>query len=333
MIDVLELPDDFATATTDPDIDGAARELLKGAVCYHTHVGWIRRDQDEPCRTILDPETAVRSAAAAGMRAILLRDLYCNSAGLAAVLQPHVPDIEILGGMYLNAEVGGINPFAVDTAISYAKGARFVCMATDSAAHSALISGGDPAQVAADPARYVTPMMGDRVKPEMYRVLELIAAHDLLLETGNLSPAEILILVAEAKQVGVNKILVTHPSPGFIGMTVQEQARAADLGAFIEYTWIFYTHHLSFRASRNPVRGRIPTLDIGSAIEHIRAVDPQRAVLSTDFGQLDQPLPVEGLRQFIFCLLELGVAPRDIALMIRTNPAKLLGLNEEWPPR
>jgi hypothetical protein len=328
MSDILASPDDFATATHNPDIAGATRDLMRGAVCYHTHVGWIRRIQSEPCRTILDPETAVRSAAAAGMRAILLRDLYCNSAGMAAILQPHVPDIQILGGIFLNSEVGGVNPYAVDTAMSYGNGAKFVCLATDSAAHSALKDGVPPADVAAEPIRYVTPFDEGKLKPEMYRVLELVAQHDILLETGTLAPEEILTMIKEAKQVGVNKIVVTHPSPGFVGMTIEQQVCAADLGAYVEYAWIFYTYHSSFRSRRYPEYGRLATLEVGSALDEIRAVGAERCILSTDLGQLDQPLPVEGLREFVFCLLELGLPPRDIARMIRDNPSYLLGLDE-----
>jgi len=36
---------------------------------------------------------------------------------------------------------------------------------------------------------------------------------------------------------------------------------------------------------------------------------------------------VEGLRQFIFCLLDLGLTAEEVAVMIRTNPAWLLGLD------
>jgi hypothetical protein len=47
--------------------------------------------------------------------------------------------------------------------------------------------------------------------------------------------------------------------------------------------------------------------------------------LSTDYGTLDLPLPVEGLREFVFCLLDLGLTADEISVMIRDNPARLLG--------
>ena len=36
--------------------------------------------------------------------------------------------------------------------------------------------------------------------------------------------------------------------------------------------------------------------------------------------------PVEGLRQFISCMLDLGIHPNDVRTMVKTNPEKLLGL-------
>ena len=68
--------------------------------------------------------------------------LFCaisdfNSAGDAYLLERMVPGIEVYGGIFLNSDIGGINPTAVDTAMTYATGARFVCMATDNSAHGA----------------------------------------------------------------------------------------------------------------------------------------------------------------------------------------------------
>ena len=39
------------------------------------------------------------------------------------------------------------------------------------------------------------------------------------------------------------------------------------------------------------------------------------------------PAPVEGMREFIACLLDLGLPAEDIRKMVRTNPERLLGLD------
>ena len=319
--------------------DALARQLLSGAVGYHTHVGWIRGSassaSEEPLRAILDPMVAVQSARDAGLRAIVLRDLYSNSAGMASVLQKLVPEIEVVGGLILNAEVGGINPYAVFTSLTYGKGARFVCLATDSSALMAQVLSGVPREeILADPVRYVTPYENGRLKSEMYEILEMVAEHDIILETGHYAAKDHLHLIAEARRVGVKKILVTHAITAPISgadwvMTEDDQKRAADSGAFIEFAWAPYTHHRSYRARRYATAYAAQTLladDVGRAFDTIRAIGAERCVLSTDFGQLDEPQPVEGLRQFIFCLLDLGMSEGEIGAMVRDNPLSLLGL-------
>jgi hypothetical protein len=52
----------------------------------------------------------------------------------------------------------------------------------------------------------------------------------------------------------------------------------------------------------------------------------KRCIMSTDFGPYALSTPVEGLRQFIACMLDLGITLEEIALMVQTNPEKLLGL-------
>jgi hypothetical protein len=50
-------------------------------------------------------------------------------------------------------------------------------------------------------------------------------------------------------------------------------------------------------------------------------------VISTDFGVYTLPMPVEGFREFIACLLDMGLPHDDIRVMSRENPKKILGLS------
>src|SRR5919204_185536 len=56
------------------------------------------------------------------------------------------------------------------------------------------------------------------------------------------------------------------------------------------------------------------------------AVGPERAIMSTDFGQDKSPHPADGMRLFIEEMLGCGVPRAAIDLMARRNPARLLGL-------
>jgi hypothetical protein len=49
-------------------------------------------------------------------------------------------------------------------------------------------------------------------------------------------------------------------------------------------------------------------------------------VLSSDLGQLGNPAPAEGLGLFIEGLLGEGISEGQIERMVRTNPARVVGL-------
>jgi microsomal dipeptidase-like Zn-dependent dipeptidase len=61
--------------------------------------------------------------------------------------------------------------------------------------------------------------------------------------------------------------------------------------------------------------------------EQIRELGADCCIIATDFGVYTLPEPVEGLREFIACLLDLGISVDDISKLVKTNPERLLGLN------
>jgi hypothetical protein len=314
--------------------DRLARELLRGAVSFHDHYGWEHGSgggtQEPTVRRMYDPVAIARSAADAGLRAVLLRNLYFTSCGDAELVQRAVPEIEVYGGIFIAAEIGGINPIAIDTAMSYGGGAKFVCMATESSAHEARLVGVSEDEIHSDPIRFITPFdRAGNIKPEMSEVLAIIASHDVIFETGSLAPAEILTMVQAAKEAGITRIVVTHPTPYFCRMSVPDMQKAISMGALIEFTWMFYTHSMSYWAKRyfTGRPGELPVVEpVGAAFDQIRELGAGNCILDTTFGSLDLPLSVEGLREFVFCMLDLGMAADEITAMIRDNPTRLLGL-------
>ena len=76
-----------------------------------------------------------------------------------------------------------------------------------------------------------------------------------------------------------------------------------------------------------------PGSGIREVAEQIQELGADHCIMSTDFGRYALSTPVEGLRQFITCMLDLGIPPEDIRTMVKTNPEWLLGLEplEELP--
>ena len=62
-------------------------------------------------------------------------------------------------------------------------------------------------------------------------------------------------------------------------------------------------------------------------LEAVRSVGAERCIMSTDLGQAHNPAPAEGMRMAIATMLRCGLTEREIEVMIKANPAKLLGLD------
>ena len=60
--------------------------------------------------------------------------------------------------------------------------------------------------------------------------------------------------------------------------------------------------------------------------EVMNEIGPKNCIMSTDFGRYGLSTPTEGLRQFISCMVDLGISPDDVRTMVKTNPEKLLDL-------
>ena len=114
-------------------------------------------------------------------------------------------------------------------------------------------------------------------------------------------------------------MLVTHPLPPPVAMGVDQQRKAAALGAMLEY----------------PVGATLdtnPTWDISEGekfdayVSAIRAIGPESIVVTSDLGQSMNPLHTDGLAVFLGKLAKAGFSEAELDLMVRRNPAWLLGL-------
>jgi hypothetical protein len=153
--------------------------------------------------------------------------------------------------------------------------------------------------------------------PEIHPILAIIRQYDMVLASGHMSPVETFALEKEARRLGIHKFVVTHPlDHEFFSQAFSKPdlIQLAKNGAFIECTF------LAFQASEF-------RHDPAEMVDVIKAVGAEQCIMSTDLGQIWNPLPVEGLRMFIVTLLKYGITENEINLMTKTNPGKLLGLN------
>jgi hypothetical protein len=278
--------------------------LLNGSIDMHIHAG-----PDPRVERRADALKAASQAHDVGMRAIVLKSHEYPTAPLAYIVNQTIrPDIAI-GSITLNHEVGGLNPFAVEA--SAKMGARVVWMPTNSSIEDMRKKN------KADKGIYLLDKNGDIV-PSVREILNIIKQYKLILATGHISKAETFVIVEEARKIGIQKIIITHPLQSGTGsnLTVDEQVLMAQKGATIEHTFNCTT----------PLRGR---LDPGIMVKAIKAAAAENCILSTDFGQDFNPTPVEGMRAMIGTLLSSGCTSNEIELMVKTNPIKLLDLQDK----
>lgn len=122
---------------------------------------------------------------------------------------------QALGGVVLNSPTGGANPDAVEVAARF--GGRIVWMPTmSSSAHIASIASPELAVHAGVRFREVRVIQDGALLPEWHEVLEVIAAHDLVLASGHLACHEAMVLFRAARAAGVERLMFNHPVLPFL---------------------------------------------------------------------------------------------------------------------
>ena len=277
---------------------------LAGVIDIHVH-----SDPDSLPRSI-DAIDLAKLAKQRGMRGLVLKNHYESTAALAYVVRKEVPGIEIFGGIDLNRSVGGINPAAIERMVLMKGGwGKVVWMPT--------FDNENQVKASKENRPFVSVSKNGRLLPEVMEVIQLVAKHQLTLETGHSSAADGLLIVQAARQAGVQHVVVTHAMSDPISMTIPQMQQAAREGAYIEFV---------YGATIPPNNGTPARLKMSDYAKAIRAVGPQSCILSSDLGQPGRPLHPDGLAQFYQALRKEGISQADIDLMSKTNPARALGL-------
>lgn len=275
-------------------------QTLTGLVDLHAHA-----DPDSTERSI-DYLNLVRLAKQKGYRAMVLKNHYEPTASWAAIARQEVAGIEVFGGIALNRTVGGVNPAAVER-MTRVKGGwgRVVWMPTYDAEHHVKGSG--------EKRPFVSVSRNGVLLPEVLEVLDLVAKHELVLATGHSSPAEVLLLLNEARKRGVKRMIVTHPFNKQVGMSLQQAKQAAATGAMLEFVG-------------NGVHGALKESDYPTYVRQMKEIGWSSVVLTSDFGQKANPLHPDGMVTVFGELRAAGASVAELERAAKKNPAKLLGL-------
>ena len=161
-----------------------------------------------------------------------------------------------------------------------------------------------------------------KVRPEMELIIALARDHGIALNLGAPSHSMkyggmddyegLLPLVERVRALGATALL-DHPLSSF---TVEQIAALATDGV---YAGLFCYPSL-------PSVIKAPVVDPERTRALVTRLGAQRCVIGSDVGMLLEPTALEAYRLMIRFLFALGFTQDEIDLMLKTNPAKLIGL-------
>jgi hypothetical protein len=292
---------------------GAVDNLLIGAVDLHCHSG------PSPMPRRITHAEAARQADEAGFRAIVAKCHYHDTVTDILAMAPLLAglNVEVFGGIALNSHNGGLNPFAVDRSLKM--GGKVIWFPTiSSRAHLCHSAHDEDVRAHFQPRGMMQSeeisIFGEdgELRPEVHQIIGQARDAGALISTGHLGPGPARALVEAAVAAGHDRLIVSHPN-FVVAMERQQAVELAGLGATIEHELGMYHNERRF-----------PFTDL---LEWISLVGPERTSLGSDLGQVGNALPIEAYRQVVGDLLDSGVSERDIRMMIRDNPARLIGLD------
>lgn len=208
---------------------------------------------------------------------------HVESTAGRAKLVENITGFKVIGGICLNLSVGGLNPDAVKVTVGL--GGKIVWFPTISAPQISI------------------------TYEDAEDILNLIAENDLVLATGHLKPEEIFKLLDYAKSAGIKKIIINHPLTGVVGANIDEQKEMAK-NAYLEHCFVACME-------------KHDNLDPEIIADAIKEVGAKKCIMATDFGQVHNPRPVDGMKMFINSMLGYGINEVDINKMCVVNPSKI----------
>jgi hypothetical protein len=285
----------------------------QGTIDFHVH-----SEPDVFGRSMDDIDVAVL-AKRKGMRALVLKNHVTMTADRAMLVMKTVPGIEIFGGIVLNNAVGGINPAAVEWMQRMSGGrGKVVWLPTfDADKHIKTLVDPKGSGIVVAPEGMVT--------QQVEEVLKIIARENLVLATGHIHATEVVAVVRRARELGVKNILITHALTNIPGLSMEQAKQVTQMGAYIE---VCFLQSMTGPDAQHAWMRHWKKVALKDLARVIAMIGSDHVLLSTDLGQHANMTPPDGMEDMITGLLKEGVSQADIDLMVKKNPARLLGLKE-----
>lgn len=271
------------------------KEFVEGSYDLHVH------SAPSHVKRTIDDIDLIKKASTYKMAGVLIKNHYEPTSGRSELINTHFNFFtKAYGGVVLNSTVGGINPYACESALKM--GAKIVWLPTRDAENS---------------LRYGN-MKGDFFKREgisvindngklinsFKEVVEVVKKYDATLATGHISLEESLKVCDYAIRKNV-KVVLTHPDWSRTKIPIDIQIDLGKKGVFIEKVWA--------------------NLDDGDCssdefLNVMNKLDFNNTFITTDRGYYTKKPPFESLVDCIEFLIEKGVDCRNIEKVLKITP-------------
>ncbi len=288
-------------------------QLIKSAIDLHYHIGpeIIPRKYNNAAELVKNIEGKLSGIA-------LKNHFYPTTPFINQVKNKE--KINLIGSIVLNNSVGGLNSEAIYAASVISKQPMIVWFPTINAknflektdyeiAPEWVNKKGFKARFSKDVnGIYILDQKGNLNK-ETLKVLKAIKKTNSILVTGHISWQESKKLIEEALNIGISKIIITHPIYQKINMPINIQKELGRIGCFIEVCYSMCS---------------IDKIPIDKIVFQIKEIGYKNIILSSDVGQKFSPDPDIALYKFSNLLLNKGIALNMLYKMLVENPKKTI---------
>lgn len=271
------------------------KEFVEGSYDLHVH------SAPSHVKRTIDDIDLIKKASTYKMAGVLIKNHYEPTSGRSELINTHFNFFtKAYGGVVLNSTVGGINPYACESALKM--GAKIVWLPTRDAENS-LRYGNMKGDFFNREGISVVDDKGKLIK-SFKEVVEVVKKYDATLATGHISLEESLKVCDYAIKKNV-KVVLTHPDWNRTKIPIDIQIDLGKKGVFIEKVWA--------------------NLDDGdcSADEFLNVMnqlDFNNTFITTDRGYYTKKPPFESLVDCIEFLIEKGVDGRNIEKILKITP-------------
>lgn len=274
--------------------------LYQGSIDMHVHVApdpdWDRQ---------LDTYETAQAAEAGGMRAFVAKSFYYPTTTEARIVTNRMEQVQAVGSVTIGYGTTGGLEYAAETIEHHAKiGCKVVWFPAFDAMHCRKGIGREGGIQILDEH--------GELKQEARDVLEVVRDYGMTVCKGHMSYPETEALFIEAANMGISKMVDTHPLSDSWGLFTREQIlRLSSLGAYTEIVF-------------GNLMPRLGAMDPADYVDLVHEIGAEKMIMSTDLAQCMDPTPAEGMRFFIGTMLQFGCTDEEVERMVKRNPSRLL---------